>query len=88
MHGNTLTAPTSPLKSLSPIQRGRLTLSRRSGERIHIGEGDSLVIIEVARLSGGNVRLVIDAPRDLRIAREEVLGQTAATPAEPLKLSS
>lgn len=46
-----------------------LTISRRAGERILIGED---VVIEVVEVSGGNVRLGITAPRERRIYREEL----------------
>ena len=43
-----------------------LTISRRVGERILIGDG---IVIEV---SGGSIRLGITAPKELRIYREEL----------------
>ena len=46
-----------------------LVLSRKSGERIHIGEN---IIVTVVRIGPNNVRLGIDAPRDLNIVREEL----------------
>jgi carbon storage regulator len=46
-----------------------LTISRRAGERILIGDD---IVIEVVETSGGNVRLGITAPRELRIYREEL----------------
>jgi carbon storage regulator len=46
-----------------------LVLSRKSGERIHIGENITLTIV---RIDPNNVRLGIDAPRDLNIVREEL----------------
>jgi len=46
-----------------------LTISRRVGERILIGDG---IVIEVVEVSGGSVRLGITAPKELRIYREEL----------------
>ena len=46
-----------------------LVLSRKSGERIHIGENITLTIV---RIGPNNVRLGIDAPRELNIVREEL----------------
>lgn len=46
-----------------------LTISRRTGERILIGDG---IVIEVVEISGGSVRLGITAPREQRIYREEL----------------
>jgi carbon storage regulator len=46
-----------------------LTISRWAGERILIGDG---IVIEVVEISGGSVRLGITAPREQRIYREEL----------------
>jgi len=46
-----------------------LVLSRKSGERIRIGED---VAITVVRIGPNTVRLGIEAPRDLSILREEL----------------
>jgi carbon storage regulator len=46
-----------------------LRLTRRAGERIVLGDD---VFIEVLEVSGQTVRLGIDAPRSLRIYREEI----------------
>ncbi len=46
-----------------------LVLSRKSGERIHIGEN---ITVTIVRIGPNNVRLGIDAPRDLNIVREEL----------------
>ena len=45
-----------------------LTISRRAGERILIGDD---IVVEVVEISGGTVRLGISAPKELRISREE-----------------
>lgn len=46
-----------------------LVLSRKVGERILIGEN---IAITVVRVSGGGVRLGIEAPNDLPVVREEL----------------
>ncbi len=46
-----------------------LVLSRKIGEKIHIG-GD--ITIEVRRVAGNRVTLAVDAPRDVRILRGEL----------------
>jgi carbon storage regulator len=46
-----------------------LVLSRKPGERIHIGSGVTITVVQV---QGNRVRLGIDAPKDVSIARGEV----------------
>jgi carbon storage regulator len=46
-----------------------LVLSRKVGERIRIGES---VVITVVRVTGGGVRLGIEAPAELPVVREEL----------------
>jgi carbon storage regulator len=46
-----------------------LVLSRKVGERIHIGDHVSIMIV---RIANGVVRLGINAPPDMPILREEV----------------
>lgn len=47
-----------------------LVLSRKLGEKIHIG---SSVVITVIDIDRGKIRLGIEAPRDVAIYREELL---------------
>lgn len=47
-----------------------LVISRRFMERIRIGDN---IWITVTYLSDGRVKLGIDAPRSINVAREEVL---------------
>lgn len=47
-----------------------LILSRRIGERLTIGEN---VTVTVLGVKGNQIRLGIDAPRDVPVHREEVL---------------
>lgn len=47
-----------------------LVLSRKVGERIHIGDD---VFVEVRRVSGNRVTLAVNAPRAIRVLRGELL---------------
>ncbi|NOY29870.1 MAG: carbon storage regulator [Planctomycetes bacterium] len=47
-----------------------LVLSRKIGERIHIGND---VFVEVRRVAGNRVTLAIKAPREVRILRGELM---------------
>jgi carbon storage regulator len=49
-----------------------LVLTRKVGEEIYIGDR---ICVKVMDISGGKVRLGIDAPISLRIYREEVLAK-------------
>ena len=49
-----------------------LVLSRKVGERILVGDQ---VRITVVRITGGGVRLGIEAPDDLAVVREELFLQ-------------
>jgi carbon storage regulator len=46
-----------------------LVLSRKIGERIHIGDN---ITIEIRRVAGNRVTLALDAPRNVRILRGEL----------------
>ena len=46
-----------------------LVLSRKVGERIWVGED---VCVTVVRVTGGGVRIGIEAPKDLPVVREEL----------------
>lgn len=46
-----------------------LVLSRKIGERIWIGEDISITVV---RITGGGVRLGIEAPHELPVVREEL----------------
>lgn len=53
-----------------------LVLSRRKNDSILIGDDIKILITEVR---GGVVRLGIDAPKELRIMRHELLPEKGAT---------
>ncbi len=46
-----------------------LVLSRKLGERIRIGDR---IVVTVAKLANGQVRLGIEAPREIAVFREEI----------------
>ena len=52
-----------------------LVLSRKIGERIRIGDD---VTITVVRVTGGGVRLGIEAPAELPVVREELYQEMQA----------
>ena len=53
-----------------------LVLARRRNEGIVIGEGIKVTIVEVR---GNQVRLGIEAPKDVRVLREELTGAETET---------
>ncbi len=52
------------------IINGNLVLGRKVGQRLFIGDN---IIIQVADISGGQVKLAISAPKDVVIQREELM---------------
>ena len=46
-----------------------LVLSRKVGERIHVGDD---IVLEIRRIAGSRVTLALDAPRHVRILRGEL----------------
>ena len=48
-----------------------LILSRKAGETITIGEN---IQVQVLSIKGGQVRIGVDAPREIAVNREEVFG--------------
>jgi carbon storage regulator len=52
-----------------------LVLTRRLGESIRIGDDIAVSVVEI---QGGQVRLAIDAPREVPVHREEIYEQVRA----------
>ena len=60
-----------------------LVLSRKVGEKIHIGNG---VVVEVRRVAGNRVTIAVEAPRNMRILRGELVeAATAFDDVEPVR---
>ncbi len=51
-----------------------LVLSRKLGEKIYINDNICITVVDIDR---GKIRLGIEAPRDVPIFRQELLGETA-----------
>jgi len=49
-----------------------LVLSRKVGERILIGDNISVTVV---RITGGGVRLGVEAPPDMAVIRQELKGR-------------
>ena len=56
-----------------------LVLSRKVGERIWIGDDISVTVV---RLTGGGVRIGIEAPPELAVVREELKNKLAQMESE------
>jgi carbon storage regulator len=62
-----------------------LVLTRKLMERLYIGDD---VCVTVVRLEGGQVRLGIEAPRDVSVVRAELVPEreaAAGRPARPVR---
>ena len=57
-----------------------LVLSRKPGEKIVIGDNIVLTVIEICR---GKVRLGIEAPKDVKVMRDELLTDGLPTGEKP-----
>lgn len=62
-----------------------LVLSRKVGERILIGEN---IAVTVVRVTGGGVRLGVEAPSDMAVVRQELKTRQTQEPQEPQRGSS
>jgi carbon storage regulator len=63
-----------------------LVLSRKLGEKIHIGDNISITVVDIDR---GKVRLGIEAPRTVPVYRQELLplSNPGDTPAKSVAVS-
>jgi len=52
-----------------------LALTRKVGERIVIGDN---IVVTVVSIKGDNIRLAIDAPKEIKIYRGEIFDAIAA----------
>jgi carbon storage regulator len=58
-----------------------LVLGRKENERLII---DGKIVVTVVRASNGTVRLGIDAPPNISVQREEILGRSVVSHHRPL----
>ena len=53
-----------------------LVLKRRQGEKIILGSGPRAIVLTAMGTEGGGVQIIgIEAPKDVRILREELVGR-------------
>ena len=52
-----------------------LALTRKAGERIVIGEN---IVVTVVHIKGDSIRLTIEAPKEIKIYRDEIFDAIAA----------
>ena len=57
-----------------------LVLSRKLGEKIFIGDNICITVVDIDR---GKIRLGIEAPRDVKIYRQELLPLNQPRPDNP-----
>ena len=57
-----------------------LVLTRKLLEKLYIGDN---ICVTVVRLEGGQVRLGIDAPREVSVVRAELVGERPAPRVQP-----
>ena len=58
-----------------------LVLSRKLNEKIVIDGG---IVVTVVKIEGGQVRLGIEAPRDVKVFREEIVDKSSRSAVGPL----
>jgi carbon storage regulator len=61
-----------------------LVLSRKVGERILIGDNISVTVV---RITGGGVRIGIEAPSDMAVVRQELKDQQENAARLPVRAS-
>ena len=62
-----------------------LVLTRKPGEKIHIGSGITITVVEI---KGGKIRLGIEAPEDVPVFRSEIYDLLAKIGTEPAESAS
>ena len=62
-----------------------LVLSRKLGEKIYIADNICITVVDIDR---GKIRLGIEAPRDVPIFRQELLGEKKDPPPEKPALAA
>jgi carbon storage regulator len=69
MENSRISARCEGERTLCVLRNTMLVLSRKVGERILIGDH---VTVTVVRITGGGVRLGIEAPAEMAVIREEL----------------
>ena len=59
--------------------RGGVTLGRKEGERIVVGEGEGQIVIELRHLGQRSAQICVVAPREVRVLRAELLATARNT---------
>ena len=67
------TALPQPANTPGGSRRSRLVLTRKEGEGFWLGDD---IYVAVQEVTGGKVRIKIEAPRDLPVARDELVTRT------------
>lgn len=62
-----------------------LVLTRKPGERIVIGDN---IVVSIVEIKGDNIRVAIDAPKDIKIYRAELYDAIAAENAQAVVSAS
>jgi carbon storage regulator len=62
-----------------------LVLSRKVNEKIVIDGG---ILVTVVKIEGGQVRLGIEAPGNIKVFRQEILGKGARTPSHEPRVAT
>jgi len=65
-----------------------LILTRRVGETLIIGEGADQITVTVLGVNGNQVRIGVDAPKDVPVHREEVYERIQAGIPKPERPSA
>lgn len=55
-----------------------LVLSRKENETIIISEGDNAVVVSILAINGNRVTLGVQAPREIKIMRSELVSKEMA----------
>lgn len=66
------------------MSSGRLVLTRRAGEVILIGDNIKVTFLDIR---GNGTKVMIEAPREINIVREELVGRPKTQPSPEIQPS-